>query len=398
MKPDDRMPDDWCREHYDLQSPELADSLWETLARMREVCPVAHSDQHGGYWVVTTYDEVMTAAQDWATFSSAHGLSIPPAPIAIRNIPVEVDPPAQRTYKRIVNPYFTPAAVAKWEPQTRELVNRLVDDFIDAGECEFMTAFARPYPALSFFDVALNAPHDDIEKVAYMASKSSTPSDPEAGECWAGLAAWIKDFVEQRRSSPPRGDVVDGVVNAQIDGRPITEEEIIGTVQLLILGGLETTAAALGHIFLRFCRQPEIPATLRDNPELVPKVLEELLRLDGPFISVGRTVMRDVELGGQQLKAGDKVLLHWGSANRDEAEFPDAERFDADRERNRHMAFGLGPHRCLGSNLARMNMRIALEELLTRLDDIHLQDGAEIHYHSTLTRSPLQVPITFTAR
>jgi cytochrome P450 len=393
-----RMPDEWCREHFDLHSPELAGTLWETLARMREVCPVGHSEEHGGYWVVTRYDDVMTAAQDWETYSSAHGLSIPAAPIAIRNIPVEVDPPQQRLYKRIVNPYFTPAAVGEWEGQTRQLVNRLVDGFVEVGRCEFMTDFARPYPALSFFDVALNAPPDDVEKVAYMASKSSTPSDPEAAECWAGLAAWITDFVAKRRNDSPRGDVVDGIISAQIDGRPITDEEIIGTIQLLILGGLETTAGALGHIFVRFCRQPEIPALLRDRPELIPKAVEELLRLDGPFISVGRTAMRDAELSGRHIAAGDKVLIHWGSANRDAEEFPDPESFDLDRERNRHLAFGLGPHRCLGSNLARMNLRIALEELLGRLDDIRLQDGIEIEYHSTLTRSPLRVPIAFTSR
>ena len=392
----ERMPDEWCLRHFDLLDPGLADTLPQTLGRMRELCPVTHSDQHGGYWVVTKYDDVMTVAQDWATYSSAHGLSIPPAPIAVRNIPVEVDPPLQRIYKRIVNPYFTPAVVSRGEPQTRQLVNRLVDEFVEAGECDFMAAFARPYPALSFFDIALSAPPDDVEKVAYMASKSGTPNDPEAAACWAGLAQWIREFIATRREQPPHGDVVDAVINADIEGRPITDEEIIGTIQLLILGGLETTAGALGAMFIRFSHQPEIPALLREKPELIPKAVEELLRLDGPFISVGRTAMKDTELGGQQIKTGDKVLIYWAGADRDPDEFPAADVFDVDRERNRHVAFGLGPHRCLGSNLARMNLRIALEELLPRLHDIGLQDGADIHFHSTLNRAPLSVPIRFT--
>ena len=390
-----RLSDEWCEQHFDHLSPDLAASMNETLARMRAGCPVAHSDQYDGFWVVTGYDDVLAVAQDWETFSSAHGLIIPPAPISVRNLPVEADPPYQRIFKRLINPYFTPAAVGRWEQATRDLVNRLIDEFIEAGTCEFMSAFARPYPALSFFDVALSAPPDDVEKVAYMASKSSTPSDPEAAECWAGLASWIRDFVAQRRDQPPHGDVVDAVVNAEVDGRPITEDEIIGTIQLLILGGLETTAGALGLTLVRFCREPEIPALLRRSPELIPKAVEELLRLEPPFISIVRTATRDTELHGRQIKAGEKVLIYWASANRDEAEFADAERFDPLRERNRHVAFGVGPHRCAGSNPARLNLRIALDEIVRRMDDIRLQDGADVHYHSTSTRSPLSLPIAF---
>ncbi len=180
--------------------------------------------------------------------------------------------------------------MARWEQPTRDLVSRLIDTFIEDGACDFMAAFARPFPSLAFFELALSAPAEDLDRVAYLASKSSTPNDPEARECWLGLYNWIKDFVRQRRGQPPRGDVVDAVLTASIDGRPIAEDEIIGTVQLLILGGLETTAGALGLMFLRFCNQPEIPALLRDKPELIPGAAHELLRLDPPFVSVGRTI------------------------------------------------------------------------------------------------------------
>ena len=234
--------DDWCRHHFDHLSSALADDLDATLARMRSLCPVAHSDQYGGFWVVTNYEDVLEIAQDWETFSSAHGLTVPVSPIAVRNLPVEIDPPLHRVFKRLINAYFTPAAVAPWEDRTRKLVTRLIDEFVEKGRCDFMADFARPYPALSFFDVAINAPAGDIERVAYLASKSGSPNDPEAAACWAGLSAWINDFVEERRRAKPRGDVVDAVLNAEIEGRPITQDEIVGTVQLLILGGLETTA------------------------------------------------------------------------------------------------------------------------------------------------------------
>ena len=395
------LPDDWCLHHFDHLSARLAATLPETMARMRALCPVARSGQYGGFWVVSGYEDALGVAQDWATFSSAHGLSVTGAPTVVRNLPVEADPPEQRIFKRLINPYFTPAAVARWEEPTRALVTRLVDGFIADGGCDFMAAFARPFPSLAFFELALDAPAGDLERVAYLASKSSTPNDPEARACWRGLYEWIKDFTTQRRiqqgrGQPLRGDVVDAVLNATIDGRPITEDEVIGTVQLLILGGLETTAGALGLMFARFCREPEIPALLRSRPELIPRAVEELLRLDPPFVSVGRTAVRDADLGGHQVKAGDKVLIHWASANRDHAEFGEPDRFDPHRERNRHLAFGAGPHRCAGSNLARLNLRVALEELLRRLHDIRLAPGTDLHYHAGLTRSPLTLPITFT--
>ncbi|MBE1537115.1 cytochrome P450 [Actinomadura algeriensis] len=390
------LPDDWCERRFDHLSPDLADTMPETMARMRELCPVAHSEEHGGFWVATRYEDVLQVAQDWKVFSSAHGLGVSKAPTVVRNLPVQADPPEQRVYKRLINPFFTPAAIARWEAPTRDLVTRLIDAFVEDGECEFMDAFARPLPSLAFFELALGAPPEDLDEVARLASKSSVPDDPQARDCWRGLYEWIKEFAARRRAEPPRGDVVDAVLNADIDGRPITEDEIIGTVQLLILGGLETTAGALGLMVDRFCAEPEIPALLRGRPELIPDAVQELLRLESSFVSVARTVMRDTELGGRPLKKGDKILLHWASANRDGGEFADPDRFDLGRERNRHLAFGAGPHRCAGSNLARLNLRVALEELLRRLDGIELRADARVRYHRGMTRSPLSLPITFT--
>jgi cytochrome P450 len=390
------LTDDWCEHHFDHLSVELAQDLPAVMARLRARCPVARSDQHGGFLVAASYADALNVAQDWATFSSAHGLSVAKSPTVVRNLPVEADPPEQRVYKRLISPYLTPKAVAAWEGPTRALVTRLIDAFIGDGQCEFMDAFARPLPSLAFFQLAINAPAEDVEKVAYLASKSSTPNDPAARECWLGLYEWITGFIERRRSQPPLGDVIDGVLSARIDGRPLTEDEIIGTVQLLILGGLETTASALGLMLVRFSAQPEIPALLRERPDRIPDAIGELLRLDPSFVSVARTAVRDAELGGHPVRTGDKVLIHWASANRDAAEFADPDVFDLDRERNRHLSFGVGPHRCAGSNLARMNLRIALEELLGRLGDIRLAPGAEVRYHAGLTRSPRRVPITFT--
>lgn len=275
-------------------------------------------------------------------------------------------------------------------------MNRLIDTFIDHGECDFMTEFARPFPGLAFFELVLHAPAGDLEEVNHYATMASLTHLPESRDAEMKLAGWVGGFVARRRAEGPRGDVVDAVLNAEIDGRPINPEEVIGTVMLLILGGLETTAGVLGASMMRFCDQPEIPARLRDHPELIPKAVEELLRLDGALICTARTATEDAAIDGHELKAGDRVIVYWASANRDEAEFSQPDAFDLERPRNPHLAFGAGPHRCLGSSLARMNLRIAFGEITRRLSEIALKPGADISYQSAYNRAPLSVPITFT--
>ncbi len=389
--------DDWLAHHFDHLSPVLSDRHLEVLERMRAQCPVTHSDQHGGFWVVTDYENVLHVAQDWETFSSELGFTVPRPENPPKILPMGVDPPVHLEFKRLINPYFSSRVVAEWAGPTRELVNRLIDSFVEQGECDFMQAFAGKFPGLAFFDFALHAPPEDLEKLNEWATLASLPHLPGAQEGLLNMAAWIAGFVERRKNQPHQGDVVDAIMNAEIEGRPITPEEVIGTIHLLILGGLETTAGVLGMSMLRFCSQPEIPALLRAKPELIPGAVEELLRLDGALACIARTTRHGTELGGHHIEEGESVLVYWVSANRDEAEFPDPDQFILDRASNRHLAFGAGPHRCAGSNLARMNLRIAFEELLRRLHDIELQRGAEIHYHLGFNRSPFSVPITFTA-
>ena len=390
------LSDDWLEHHFDYLAPEFARDLHTTLAKMRTGCPVAHSDQRGGYWAVTRYEDVLHTAQDWETFSSELGVGIPGTNMVSKAIPEHIDPPLHREYKRLINGYFTPNAVAPLEQPTRALLSRLVDDVIEGGECDFMADLASPFPAQAFFALVLNAPPDEAIAVAHLAQRASIPTNPDSRECWQGLNAWIDGFLADRRSQPAKGDVVDAVMAAEIEARPIREDEVRGIVLLLILGGLETTAGALGAFMLRFLREPAIPDLLRAKPELIPDAVEELLRLEGPFIGIGRTVRHDTELGGCPVGAGEKVYLSFASANRDEAEFPDADAFDLDRERNRHIAFGAGPHRCAGSSLARLNLRVALGEIIPRLRDVELvTPERELPFHTAFNRSPLAMPIRF---
>ena len=383
---------------FDYLAPEVGQHLHTTLADMQARCPVAHSDAYGGYWILTRYEDVLRVAQDWRTFSSEHGVSVPgTAPVA-RAIPEHVDPPLHREYKRIINAWFTPAVVARYEPDTRALVNRLIDAFVDDGTCDFMAAFARPFPGLAFFDLVLHAPPDELAWVNEQATIAGQPNNPARPESAKELHRWIVEFLEERRRGERRHDVVDAILHAEVEGRPITDDEVVAMVHLLILGGLETTAGALGQFMIRFCREPAIPDLLRNQPDRIPDAVEELLRLDGPFIAIARTAMDDTDIDGAAVRKGEKVLIYWSAANRDGAEFDDPHTFRLDRASNRHIAFGAGPHRCAGSNLARMNLRIAVHELLTRLGDLRLAvDESEIRFHSALNRVPLAVPITFTA-
>jgi len=396
-----RVSDDWIEHHFDVHSHDLSLDLHGVLGRAREMCPVLHSDGYDGYWVATRFEDVLRIAQDWESFSSELGITVPHVPASsssptMKIIPVAVDPPLQRTFKRLINRYFTPAVVGPWEPATRTLVNRLIDTFIERGECEFMAEFARPLPGLAFFDLALHAPAEDLEQVNEWATIAGMPQRPESREAMMSLAGWIGALVARRRAEGPRGDVVDAVMEAQIEGRPISDAEIIGVVQLLVLGGLETTAGALGAIMLRFCEHPEIPELLRTRPELIPAAVEELLRLDGSFVAIGRTARHDTQVADRTISAGERIIMYWAAANRDEREFPDADTFDIHRSPNRHIAFGAGPHRCAGSNLARMNLRVALDVLVNRMRDVALVRGAEVDWHTAFNRAPLSVPLTFT--
>lgn len=397
------VPDEWITHHFDIHAPELGADLHNTLARARRMCPIARSDVYeGGYWVATKYEDVLRIAQDWETWSNQLGITVGPdsdkgdghGGLVIP--PVGFDPPLQREFKRLINRHFTPAAVAPWEDATRALVTRLIDGFVERGECDFMDAFARPLPGLAFFDLALHAPAEDLEQVNEWATLASLTSREGSADARTALAMWISEFVNRRRAAGSRGDVVDAIIAAEIDGRPISDLETIGAVMLLVLGGLETTAGVLGMAMLRFCEDPEIPETLQAHPERIPDAVEELLRLDGSFICIGRTARHDTELAGRPVKAGERVMIYWASANRDADEFERPDEFDPDRLANRHIAFGAGPHRCAGSNLARMNLRIAFEELTRRLADVRLQPGAEISYDSAMNRAPVSVPITFT--
>lgn len=396
------LPEDWYRHHFNHFSPQLGADPAPVLASMRAQCPLTHSDEFGGFWVATAYRDIQRIAQDWKTFSSERGIIVPHIPmetLAIRAIPEQLDPPLQRVFKELIGQHLSVEQVAQNETATRQLIDRHIDQFIHRGECEFMAEFAEAIPGAVLFDNYLNAPKEDLEELGKLARAASVPMSPEGQEKRLVILDWVRSFIAKRKREERKGDLVDTIIHADINGRPITDDEILGVIQLLIFGGLDTTAGALGHMMVRFCRQPEIPALLRQKPELIPAAIEELLRLDSPFIFIARTLTEDIEFQGCPMKAGEQVLISWQSANHDEAVFSNPQQFDLERADKRHMAFGTGPHRCSGANLATFNLRLSIEHLLQRLDEIRFaDDDAEIEYHSGFSRAPRAVKIRFTPR
>lgn len=382
-------------DHFDYRGPEVGHRIHDTMATLRQACPVARSDQHDGYWIVTRHADVVRTAQDWDTFSSQLGVGIPGTASVSLAIPEHIDPPLHREYKRLINRWFTPAAVAPLEDGVRRIAARLVDGFVDRGEAELMADFAGPFPGLVFFEQVLGAPADELQHVNDAATGATDPDNPGSGDCWKALHTWIEEFTARRRTER-RDDVVDAILHAEIEDRPIRDDEVEAIILLLILGGLDTTTGVIGQAAIRFCQQPEIPELLRAQPERLPDAVEELLRLDTAFVGIGRTVRHDATLVDQEVAAGDKVYLSWASANRDPAEFDDPDRFRIDRTSNRHVAFGAGPHRCAGSSLARLNLKVAFGELVGRLPDLRLAVPVEdIEFHTAFNRRPRQVPVTF---
>jgi cytochrome P450 len=384
-------------DHFDHLAPEMGirSEFHGALDALLASDELVRSDQHEGFWVASRYEDVLAVAQDWESFSSEHGITVPPRDTPLPAIPEQVDPPIHREFKRLINRYFTPAMVLEHEDATRDVVNRFIDGFIADGECDFMTDFANPLPGLVLFEHFLHAPPEELDDVNRLATKASKPNTPEAIDARRQMIRWIMEFAEKRRNEEPRGDVIDAILAAEIQGRPIEDLEVVGVIQILLFGGLDTTAGALGTTMMWFCNDPSIPARLREDPSRIPDAIEEVLRLDGPFAFICRRAMRDVEIRGKQIREGDMVLLSWAAANRDAAEFACPADFDLDRGPNRHIAFGAGPHRCAGSNLARMNLRVAIEEVLRRMPDIRLV-GDSVPFHPGYSRTPTTMPIAFT--
>jgi cytochrome P450 len=315
-------------------------------------------------------------------------------------IPLQIDPPEHAKYRRILDPLFTPREMARREPRVTELVNEMIDRFADRGECDFHAEFAVPLPCTVFLQL-LGLPLEDLDKFLVWKDGVIRPEGAQGhqshGEAAAPAARQIYDYFAHAiddHIANPRDDVLSSMIAADVGGQPLSREELLDTCFLFLIAGLDTVTDSLDCFFVYLARHPDHRRQLVEQPDILPNAIEELLRWETPVPGVARIAIQDVEVSGCPISKGERVSPLLGAANTDPAEFPDPEVVDFARNPNRHRAFGGGPHRCLGSHLARMELRVALREFHRRIPDYEIKPGVELTYTSGL-RSVESLPLTF---
>jgi hypothetical protein len=385
---------------FDHHSGDIAADPYPVYAQVRERCPVAWSEHYGGFWAITDYACVHAASQDGDTFNSAPGVGLPLMPYGIPNVPIDTDDPQTRQYRDILLGRYSPRNTERQRPRIEQIADELIDGFAPAGECDIVTDFAMPLPARMILR-QLGFPEENwawfVSRVHAYAHASV--NDPDASmRAGLELASAVADAVAERRRDGTRDDQISDLMLGSVDGQQLTDEQVISYALLLIFGGLDTTTGALSNALIVLDRESELRNRLIEHPEDIPRAIEEFLRFDAPVQGLGRTLSRDTELAGQQLRKGERALLVWAAANRDPAMFGRPDEIDIDRPGNRHMSFGVGPHRCLGSTLGRLMFRVMLEKVLARLPDFRVVgDPAQTRYaDAAYIYASHRLPITFT--
>lgn len=387
------------RVDFDHHSPELSNDPYPVYAELRRQCPVSHSTAWGGFWAVTGLEEVTAVALDDDTFCSGQGVALPAIGQARPLLPIECDAPEFYTYRRLLNPRLSPVAAKAMEERIKATCAELVDAFIESGQADFVQQLAMPLPARTTLRLL---GIDDarwewfLERIHIGVHESAQDLDRSVEAMFEVYAA-IAEAYEARMADGLTGEDLISYLGRAVRDEVITEDHLLDMCLLTLFGGLDTTAAVIGNALYHLAGMPEERATLRDDPARLDVALEEFLRFEAPVQGLARTVTKDVVLGGQQLEAGDKVWMLWASANRDPNEFPDPDVLKLDREPNRHMSFGIGIHRCLGSNVARVMFRAAVSEVLQRIPDYALQDGytPQRFPDSSVVYALTSLPVTF---
>ena len=374
----------------DVFSQACADDPHPVYQEMHARCPVGREDgMFGPSATLSRYDDVLWALKHPEVFSSKDVVKIGnDVPL----IPLSIDPPEHAKYRRLLDPQFSPKRMAELEPEARALVNEVIDDFVASGECDFHEDFATPLPSTIFLAL-MGLPQDDLPQFLRWRDDTIRPQADETGTVdqkreAAGKAIenYFETQIEEKRSHPD-DRLLSTLVHGEIEGRPLTHDELLGTTHLLLLGGLDTVTATLDCMIVFLAQNPERRGAVIQDGSLVIGAVEELLRHQTPVMMVPRIVAQDVEMSGVKLEAGDGAILLIGAANADLDEFDDASDVRFDRERNRHLAFGGGAHRCLGSHLARLELVVALEEFHRRIPDYELAPHTVVSFSPGIRQS-----------
>jgi cytochrome P450 len=386
---------DW--DHSDPQWVADPYPIWDDL---RQRCPVAHTERYGGGWFPATHAGVSAIAKDTDNFTSRTvviGNGRPteldlPAPIGVAP-PITSDPPFHAIARRLILPAFAPGPINALEPMIRELCSSLLDklegeEIVNAG-----TKYAQYIPP-GVIQGMLGFPAEDIEKflefVHIIVETIDLPKE-EAIEAFMPVEEYFTAQIEDHMDNP-RDDLTSYLLNVELDGQNLALEHVFGTMILILVAGIDTTWSAIGAAIWHLAHNPEDLARLVNEPDLMPVAIEEFLRFYAP-VTMARLVKHDMEYLGCPMKEDDWILLGFPAANRDPMAFKDADQFIIDRAENRHVAFGLGIHRCAGSNLARLELRVAIEEFIKRYPRFELADAAAVTWAPGQIRGPRNLPI-----
>lgn len=380
------------------------DDPYETYARLRGEAPVYRNDELD-FWALSRFADVQEAFRDHATFSSAGGIALEQrahGPSDQFRQMIEMDPPAHTPIRRLVSRVFSGRKVAEMEGQIRQIVKGYLDAAVGDGEMDLVSQFTAPFP-MDVISAVLGIPEDDRAELRSFADQILIREDGKMeipDEALEGMFALLGYFIDDlpRRKAGEGTGLISDLVTAEVEGRALTDEELLGFCVLFVIAGHETTTKMVANSVELLGRHPTQKAKVIDRPELVPDLVEEVLRFHNSTQYMVRQLTRDHTLHGVTMGAGDYVVLLIGAANHDHDEFgPTADQFLVERRPERHLAFGYGAHFCLGAALARMEGRIALEEIHRRIPDYEVDHDAKVRFHSGNVTGWTTLPVRFAA-
>lgn len=363
---------------FDPLQPETFDSAHAYYAQLRQKCPVAHTDAYGGFWALTRHDDVVRALQESDVFVTSVQNVVPRVAFTGRRPPLHLDPPEHTPYRAILNPLLTAERVSLLEPEIRCYTRDYLAAYLSKGGGDLCEEFAGLLP-VRVFGHWMKLPAD-LEKQlgqagpAFVRAVQSAQADVMKETSFA-LYDMARSLIALRRAQPldPADDPTSAMLAARIQGEPIPEEMVVGMVRQVLVVGIVAPLVMMGSIAVHLSRHQDLQHALRSNPEKIPAAIEEFLRLYTPYRGFARTALKPVEFRGRTIDPGEPIALLYASANRDEAVFKDSDQFMLDRENIKdHLAFGRGAHYCAGAALARLELRVMLEELLANTQDFEV--------------------------
>jgi hypothetical protein len=392
---------DWATD-FDMMDPDYVVHPEQRWAEQRERCPIAFTERRQRTWLPVQYEDLSAIAHDIDRFSSRDIIVASPFEQPINDVlpvpPISSDPPVHTWARRLLLPAFGPTAIEKMTPITRELANRLIDEHFSDGHGDAAADYARHIPVRIIAQMLGVAVEDEEKFTGWVVRtlQNGFQNIDGAMDALSEMTMYFMGAVAERRAMEPGtrpDDIITMLIEAET-GEPISDQHLLGTCFLLLVAGIDTTWSNIGSALWHLATHPEDQQRLRDEPELMPMAVEEFLRFYSP-VTMARYVTEDTEFNGCPMQEGDKVLMAFPAGNHDPEMFEDADRFIIDRKRNRHFAFGAGIHRCLGSNLARMEIKVALETFLERVPTFRLSDPDAVTWTGGQVRGPRCIPISF---